>query len=97
MQVVGLLRRVGRWRCGAGERELAQARVEMLAPCAVRECVAAERETHFGALLYEVRDERGGERDAALETRSRLVRRARAICRRFIFAHARIEDDVDAP
>src|SRR5918912_654191 len=50
------------------EGEAAQANVEVLDAYAVAPGFLSEYQAHFGALVYEVGQERGGERDAAFKT-----------------------------
>src|SRR2546423_2531979 len=56
------------------EGETAQADVEMLAPDTVAPCFLTEHQSHFGAFVYEVRQERRGERDAALKASGKILR-----------------------
>src|ERR1044072_8741325 len=68
------------------ECEAAQAGIEMLAPDAVVRLAVAVAQAHLGALLDEVRDERGGLGHGALENRERL----------YVVLDEGIEDDEDA-
>src|SRR5215216_510029 len=65
--------RVGLGAARLDEREAAQAGVEVLAPDAVTRLAVAVAQAHLGALLDEVRDERGGLGHGALEARACVV------------------------
>ena len=78
--------RVGLGAARLDQREAAQAGVEVFAPDAVARLALAVAQADFGALLDEVRDERGGLGHGALEAQERL----RAVL------DEGVEDDVDA-